>query len=748
MERVGSIAIDRRSRVARGVTVCAAIAALAIAAAVPPGAEAAVAGALVQKPGAAGCISSSLDPPTCRHGRELFTPNDVAVSPDGAHVYVAGWGAIAIFDRDAVSGALTQKPHAAGCFSMFDSDCKPGRAIEQASGIAVSPDGRNVYVAGLDSVAVFQRDVVTGELTQPAGTAGCFGPSGCAHLDAGRTVDILVSPDGRHVYLTSGSRITIFERDPSTGTLTNPPGAAGCISENGTGCRDGFGLLRTGGLAISADGRHLYVSAGAKLRVGDELVSPPYRQAVTVLKRDPVSGSLTFQSCVAEQLLPEDIPPADEIDPDPPGPGDGPPLDPSSLSKRGARASAQGEDEGCATTPVLDGAYGLAIAPDGSAVYAVLETESAIATLHRDPNTGDLTVAGVVTEPKLAGALNLAISPDGTSVHAAGLWTSSVMSFDRDLATGALTRKSGAGGCVGAMDATCAGGGGLESPAGIALSPDGANAYVVSVNSHAIAVLDRRQAPLCAPSATTVGARQTARIQLACAPRGAPIVSRQIIDGPSSGSLGPIDETLGQVSYTPDAGFSGTDGFSYVATSLWGTSLPAPVALTVLPGAVAAPPPSPGPPGPPGPQGAPGPAGPATQGEPGSPGAPGPAGPQGPAGAPGAAGPPGPQGPPGTATVVTRLQAAAVQSRLRVRAGQRVRIRYIATAPATVIATVTRGRRHVATVRGRARTGANTLTWRAPRRLPSGTYAVRVRLAGAGQVANMGVRVVVRGRRR
>jgi len=40
--------------------------------------------------------------------------------------------------------------------------------------VAASPDGRNVYVAASTSnaVAEFQRDTTTGALTQPSGAAG------------------------------------------------------------------------------------------------------------------------------------------------------------------------------------------------------------------------------------------------------------------------------------------------------------------------------------------------------------------------------------------------------------------------------------------------------------------------------------------------------------------------------------------------------------------------------------------------
>lgn len=76
----------------------------------------------------------------------------VAVSPDGRSVYVASStdDSVSRFDR-GVNGTLTF----AGCFEDVGLDgCATGTAnetpgLDGASGVAVSPDGRSVYVTGL-----------------------------------------------------------------------------------------------------------------------------------------------------------------------------------------------------------------------------------------------------------------------------------------------------------------------------------------------------------------------------------------------------------------------------------------------------------------------------------------------------------------------------------------------------------------------------------------------------------------------
>src|SRR5262249_49598558 len=89
--------------------------------------------------------------------------------------------------------------------------------IAAGNSVAVSPDGANVYVASLDSaVAVFSRapdGVLSFEQVVRDGDTGIEG------LDGARSVT--VSPDGRHAYVGSilGGAIVAFARAPN-GMLT------------------------------------------------------------------------------------------------------------------------------------------------------------------------------------------------------------------------------------------------------------------------------------------------------------------------------------------------------------------------------------------------------------------------------------------------------------------------------------------------------------------------------------------------
>ncbi len=116
-------------------------------------------------------------------------------------------------------------------------------------------------------MTVFHRDPATGTLTQLDGTDGCISAAGGTDCGMGKGLDgarfVLVSPDGENVYVASqdANAIAVFDRDGTTGTLTQKSADAACISESGSGCTDGNGLGRPVFLAISPDGATLYAAS-------------------------------------------------------------------------------------------------------------------------------------------------------------------------------------------------------------------------------------------------------------------------------------------------------------------------------------------------------------------------------------------------------------------------------------------------------------------------------------------------------
>src|SRR5437667_393486 len=233
----------------------------------------------------------------------------VTVSPDGKQVYVAGEldNALAVFSRDPATGALT--------FVEVEHDTVGGVAgLLGAKSVAVSPDGAHVYAAGSldDAVAVFGRDATTGKLTfVEAQREGANGITGLAGARA-----VTLSPDGANLYVAGATddALAVFSREAATGRLT-------FVEAQHDGAGGVNGLNGANAVAISPDGTYVYVTGSVD-------------GALAVFQRDAATGALTF----VEQ-------------------------------KRNGVGGVAG----------LHGAAAVAVSPDGYSIYATGSTSDAVA---------------------------------------------------------------------------------------------------------------------------------------------------------------------------------------------------------------------------------------------------------------------------------------------------------------------------------------------------------------------------------
>ena len=122
------------------------------------------------------------------------------------------------------------------------------------------------------------------------------------------------------------------------------------------------------------------------------------------------------------------------------------------------------------------------------------------------------------------------------------------------------------------------------------------------------------------------------------------------------------------------------------------------------------------------------------QNGPGPQGSPGPQGPEGPGGANGLPGTNGPRGEP-----AIRLLVAVVNTKLRARAGKRVRVDYLSTAAGSSTLEVLKGRKRVARITSTAKVGRNRIAWNGKqgrKKAKAGKYTLRLTATGGdGQVA-------------
>jgi DNA-binding beta-propeller fold protein YncE len=391
----------------------------------------------------------------------------VAISRDGRNVYVASSrsDAIAVFRRNARTGKLRQRRGTAGCIAARGaSGCARARGLNGPNSVAVSADGKSVYATSVisDSVAVFRRNRSTGALTQARGENGCIAARAIPGCATGRALDgpdvVTVSPDGRNVYVGAffGNAIAVFDRDASSGALSQPSDATGCLVNAPTdGCTTGLALAAPEGMAISADGDNVYVASAVSNAIG-------------ILTRDPSTGALTQATdgtgCIT-----------------------GSPL------------------AGCATGIQLTGANAVAVGAGDDNVYVTSLLSNSLTTFNRAPSTGQLTqqtgtsacviyvlAVGCSLGRALDAPEGVAVSPDGASVYAAAFGSGAVDVFDRNASSGALIQKARRAGCVTALATpTCARGRSLRKAGSVAVSPDGKHLYSAAFGSDAVGVFKR-----------------------------------------------------------------------------------------------------------------------------------------------------------------------------------------------------------------------------------------------------------------
>jgi poly(3-hydroxybutyrate) depolymerase/6-phosphogluconolactonase (cycloisomerase 2 family) len=302
----------------------------------------------------------------------LGDAREVVVSPDGVHVYVASAGdsALVVFARDAATGRLT--------FVQVQRDGLPGAGPDYGPvGLAVSPDGAHVYAAGVgdNDVAVLARDGASGTLAPidvaPIGLPVWPATGAYVRWNPG---GVRLSPDGAYVYAVgrNDSAVTAFRRDPATGELTR----IGSWKDRVDGVQ-GLGGAFT--LTLSPDGANVYVASAAA-------------SALAAFARNPDTGELTFLQVVRDGV--------DWV--------------------RG-----------------LAGARDVVVSPDGAHVYATGLIGKSVVLFVRDRDTGRLTYVEsrrdvVAKWIGMGEVLAFAISPDGKHLYVPSRSYNALLVFSTD----------------------------------------------------------------------------------------------------------------------------------------------------------------------------------------------------------------------------------------------------------------------------------------------------------------------------
>ena len=341
----------------------------------------------------------------------------VVVSPDGQQLYAAGFvdDAVAVFRRNPATSALT--------FVEAQRDGVGGvHGIAGPTSVALSPDGKDLYVASGDdnAVAVFAREPSAGTLTFLQVVAD--GVGGVSNLMTPHAVT--VSSDGHHVYAAafSSDALVVFERDPSSGLLTFVEAVqftVGIIE----------GLRGASDVAVSPDGAHVYATGQTD-------------NAIAEFSRDPASGRLTFIDVQRDGINGVDgLAAAVSLTVSP----DGQQVYATGFNAEAVAVFQRDSSTGQLTfvevqRNLVQGVSGLlepldvAVSDDGTHVYVASNGSNALVVFARDADSGGLSfveadIEGAGSIDGLTGASGVAVSPDGNSVYVAGSEDNAVAAF-------------------------------------------------------------------------------------------------------------------------------------------------------------------------------------------------------------------------------------------------------------------------------------------------------------------------------
>jgi 6-phosphogluconolactonase (cycloisomerase 2 family) len=351
-------------------------------------------------------------------------PYDVVVSDDGRFLYATDYGdhMVVAYKRNELGGLEL--------LGFYQNGFGGVSRMERPVFLTLSPDGRNLYVAASQSNAIvtFTRNPETGDLTYLNAVGegdgyGCF-PAPCNGFVTGLSgaYAVAVSPDGRYLYATatSSSALTVLRRNVSDGSLRSILTGANFVQSYSNPDLNG-----ARGLTISPDGLHIYVAA----LTADTL---------SVFQRNATNGQVTLRQTVRDGELVTLNPPTfvDGLDgaTDVIVSEDGRHVyvtgnldNTVSLFSRNALTGdlfyVASYDADLGTANGLAGAISLTLSPDGRTLYATGFIGDSVAVFARDANTGRLTQTQQATQPELDGATGIAAAPDGTAVYAVA-WNS------------------------------------------------------------------------------------------------------------------------------------------------------------------------------------------------------------------------------------------------------------------------------------------------------------------------------------
>ncbi len=224
----------------------------------------------------------------CRAMANLLAPWDVA-TPDNRFAYVPAANPanlVQAFKRNS-QGGLVPLAGKQGCVSDDGTSpagsCVDGRGLYDVERAVLSKNRRFIYTNSFSDpspVAVLDRNLRTGKLSQRSGKAACISANGTSGdgeaCRDGRALNGgyagILAPNGRTLYYAEytsnvNGGLTLFRVSRQGGGFSQLPGKDGCVtadgsSEDGPGtCRKARAIEGAYQVTLGSKGRDVYVSA-------------------------------------------------------------------------------------------------------------------------------------------------------------------------------------------------------------------------------------------------------------------------------------------------------------------------------------------------------------------------------------------------------------------------------------------------------------------------------------------------------
>ncbi len=528
-------------------------------------------------------------------------------------------GPVGLLGQFGLPSACVEEAQANGCQDGHGFGGAGESVTDPSKGFVLSANPAN------NSVTVMRRDTGNGVLTQPPDEAGCVAPTPInatlkcrdGHNLAGVT-DLVVTPDGKHVYAAGTNGIAAFAFKSDTG-LTPLGGREDCLSNNDFGspgnndndCRDGRGMNGLNAIATSPDGGRIYATTAGT------------HQGLVMLTRDGESGNVrqpdAGAGCITRtgEIDGDGTPPAEGGN-EPQGCGGarlellGTPTDlivgrdgtlyvahttgllvlklkaNGELEQTGCVVQAKSDstslDDSCLDARAIGSPSALALSNDGSSLYVANSgaTMKAVAqfiigadgSLSQPAASNGCIAAGGsggANELPCASLRNqggeglagtdIAVAPDGQSVVVTGRETTGEINVLNRAADGGLTQDTGVRGCASLTGQDSNGVACVQTvgtgPAGFAFG-DAHQLYARSQTG--IGFLTRQVSPTCRDTSAATDTQTPVTVSFDCSDLNGDLVSISVVGPATKGATGgPTADR--KVTYTPTQGTSGLDTF-------------------------------------------------------------------------------------------------------------------------------------------------------------------------------------------